>query len=63
MPRAKQVREKKPEPKCKICGDTGLVYRAYLEPECAQQYAKDLRQCPKCRKGYEQILVPIFFRE
>lgn len=33
---------------CGICGGKGHVYRAYLEPGVAHQFARELRPCPKC---------------
>lgn len=46
------VRAPKPkartEPHCQICGDTGLVPRAYVEPELGLPYAMHKVPCPKC---------------
>lgn len=35
-------------PVCPICGGRGYVFRAYVEPEVAANYALDRRPCPKC---------------
>jgi rubredoxin len=40
-------------PKCHLCGDTGRVYRAYVEPDTPYQRAKDKVECPRCNKPKE----------
>lgn len=39
----------KKNPDCKICGDTGSVYKAYVDKDVSLNNAKTLVPCPKCR--------------
>ena len=33
---------------CHICGDTGKVDRAYVQPHCGAIEGREQIQCPKC---------------
>ena len=35
--------------KCQICGDTGQVSRAYVDPTVGLKAVKEMVPCPKCR--------------
>jgi hypothetical protein len=37
---------------CALCGGKGQVYRGYVEPQIAFQYARDLRPCPRCTQEF-----------
>lgn len=47
----KKLKEPKPEIKCHICGDRGLVKRAYLDPTASLPRALDLVRCRRCTQA------------
>lgn len=41
--------KKKPEVyNCYLCGDKGSVYRAFIDPNCGLERARNLVPCPRC---------------
>lgn len=45
-------------PKCQVCGDSGLVALAYIDPSAGMPRAMNKVQCPKCPTPKSTLEMP-----